>query len=975
MPIPDMSPPTAVSSVEHRGRIRWGVGLLTGLAAIVLAIVQHPAWEETPAATDLDPPHTAPAVADLFPDTALLSEAFGGELILVMDSYPDNRLFDLDTLVAQDVREATVDQAWERRWQDFDGMGEVLIVAEVLRTESLTRRRAICEPQEPFDVAGATSAGYRYTGGAFSEACALISEGRQHFAIRVSTLGEEHEERGRITVERFVNHVAPQLTHLDDLPTRPVFERSRTQIIRAEFVGLLALVVISLLPALFDQSRWMGIASRFLRGAADPERVDVESMRRALSFRLTVMGIWRIALVLWAHRLTYAVTQLSGAVATVLALLVAYVLGLTLERFVLNRISPIRRVNLIRGAARIPAILGTVGTLGIAAGALGLITIGFSFSGFSSGTAEVATWQVRGFAIVSVMGAVLLLTWALLPTTLGRRVAMAMMRNKPMGSGRLVLYLRTFGDDRLKLRVRRSDRVGLLDSLVMKRRERFEELTTVNLARHGSPVAVGRPGEILPLGLGGQRVTYSNDTWQAGVAGLTQEAALICMTIGKTAGLSWEMNLVSAFGNLHKTIFLVPPVPAGEQSIRLTLFAESYGLPAETVLPQSPGHRVMALCWPIGWARPVVVTSGRTDDLSYDLALQHCVEVLEGPPPLPARLQALSPALPTYRDMDLASAPPETIWDSARRSMPKVWLIHAVVTAIAIPVALPLLTGDPIGSEETLTRAISLSSEYSVTQSLGGSGSTAYGVVNGSIIVRGDFDSEDVVALDQTEDVIAVAALGEDAVYYVSYSLESDETLLSAVSVSTSERVWQVPLPARTSTLAVSGETVVIPHSQERKLLLFNSADGSLHDTIELPCRPRGVEMQGSAIWVACPLDGLLLQVTSAGISRYDVPVGAIDVHLVGDDILFVTVPAQNLFVNTATPDGQILHRKALPLAASGSDHLVVEGIDRISLFNPGGTERRNTLPDIDSLALNDEGNIQYSRGNIWFLLSVSGQW
>ncbi|TRY16864.1 hypothetical protein FOJ82_13405 [Tessaracoccus rhinocerotis] len=948
--------------------------LMTGVAVIVAAIVGHPAWDEIAPATDLNPPNTAPAVAELFPDADLIAEPFGRDLILVMDSYPDNRLFDLDTVMAQDVREATVDQAWERRWQDFDGLGEVVIVADVMRTAALTPRRAVCEPEVPFNVAGATTAGYRYSGGAFSEACALISVGRQHLAIRVSAVGEDHADRSRNTVEQFVDHVAPQLAPLADLPHVTSLTRSRTVIIRAEFVGLLALTAITVLASLLDRRRWQGLASGLLRQAPDPERVDLGPTRRHVSSTITALALWRIALILWAHRLTCSVSLLSGTLATMVTLVVAYIVGVAVERAVLTRLSPLRRVKLIRGPARIPALLGTLGTLGIIASALALVTLGFTFSGFS-GTADVATWQIRGFAIVSLMGAVLLLTWALLPTALGRRLAMAMMRNKTIGSGRPVLFLRTFGDDRLKLRVRRSDRVGFLDSIVMKRRERFEELITVNLARYGSPLAVGRPGEVLPPGLGGQRVTYSNDTWQAGVAGHAQSSALICMTIGKTAGLSWEMNLVASSGNLHKTIFLVPPVRPSEQVLRLALFADSYGLPRETVLPESTGDRVLALCWPLGWVRPMVVTSGRTDDLSYDLALQRCVEALDTPATPPASHLEQPPALPAYRDMGLASAPPDTIWDAARRSLPKVWMANALVSAIAIPFALPLLNGDPIGSEETMTKAISLSSGYTVTQSLGGSGSTAYGVVNSNAIVRGDFDTGSVLGLDQSEDGIAVATLTDDAVYYVNLGLGSDDITLTAVSLTSEERIWQVPLPARTTELVVSGDTIIVPHSQAAELQIFGRADGALRNTLELPCRPRGAAAQRSVIWVTCPLDGQLLQVEGEEITSHDVPPGAIDAHLIGDDILYLAVPAESRFVNAANPEGQIFHRKTLPLAASGIDYLVSEGVDRVSIFGPGTTLRRNTLPNIQSLALNAEGNIQYSSGSTWFLLSVDGQW
>jgi hypothetical protein len=899
----------------------------------------------------------------------VIEAGYGRPLVRVIDGYPDSRLYQLDTALAQDTRDALIDQAWERRWQDFDGVGEVLVAAEVVRGEALTSPYVSCDPIEQFSVPGAAQAGFKLASDQFSEACGIIEVGRQHIAVRATAIGADSSARVRSVVEQVIGHTAPLITGVDDLPDQLGFDRTRLQVIRVELIGLLTLITLAALPSVLSWSRFRGRLARLLSRHGDPERFDVEQARRAMSLRLAALGVWRIALLLWAHQLTTAVAYLSQPLRTIATLAVAFILGLVIEQRILRVGSPRRVVRLTRGAAVVPSILGATGTLAMLIGALLLVTLGFTAAGIGSGLADIATWQVRASALVTVLLAVFVLLWSLAPTALGRRISMAMMRDRPLGEGSPVLLLRTFGDDRLKLRTQRRDRLGLLDSLVMKRRERFEELVTIALAQYGAPVAVGRPGEKLPPGLGGQRVTFSNDTWQAGVNRMADDAALICMTLGKTAGLSWEMNLIASSGFLHKTVFLTPPVKASEQDLRLRLLAESYSIPPACLEPEL-GRRVLAFCWPLGWTRPFVVTSAVADDLSYDLAIEACKTAITTPALPPADQLSQPPALPRYQEIGLESAPHETVWDRAGRSLPKVWIANFVVSSLVIPIGIPMLTGDPLDSEESATRIIPLNG-LAVTHSLGGEGTVGYGVVNHNTLIRGDFEATEVSVVEPLDDAVGPALYADGAVYYATLGLQEGLPVIAAVDVTSGE-LWKTPLPAPAPTMVLADDRVIVASSVSPELLLFDGRSGAALDPMPLPCRPWGVASRQSTLWISCPLDGLLLEVEADTIVEHPVPVGATQVLVVGDSAIVVAVPHQSTFVDGLTQEVLVSHRVPMAVAAANDTHLAVEGVDRISLFGSGPTMRRNADPSITSMTFTDDGKVQYSAGERWLLLTVS---
>jgi hypothetical protein len=135
-----------------------------------------------------------------------------------------------------------------------------------------------------------------------------------------------------------------------------------------------------------------------------------------------------------------------------------------------------------------------------------------------------------------------------------------------------ILYLRSFGDDHLKARAHGgAQRHSSLERFGYRRRERFEEIIAGCLWAHGPVIAVSEPGERLAP-LGAARTNFDDVNWQAGVETLMAQAGLIVITVGRTAGLAWEIAKIAELDLWDHTILLFPPAPAVELENRWQLF-------------------------------------------------------------------------------------------------------------------------------------------------------------------------------------------------------------------------------------------------------------------------------------------------------------------------------------------------------------------------------------------------------------------
>lgn len=113
---------------------------------------------------------------------------------------------------------------------------------------------------------------------------------------------------------------------------------------------------------------------------------------------------------------------------------------------------------------------------------------------------------------------------------------------------RPVLYLRSFADDHTAAQV--DDRTGL------NIHSREEQLATA-LGAFGPVVAVGRPGEPLPL-LGAARFYLPLDDWKPTILRLMELSQLIVLRVGMGEGLRWEIEQAIATQPAHKLLLLTP---------------------------------------------------------------------------------------------------------------------------------------------------------------------------------------------------------------------------------------------------------------------------------------------------------------------------------------------------------------------------------------------------------------------------------
>jgi hypothetical protein len=108
-----------------------------------------------------------------------------------------------------------------------------------------------------------------------------------------------------------------------------------------------------------------------------------------------------------------------------------------------------------------------------------------------------------------------------------------------------VLYLRTF----------RSDATGLLRK-VFSGLSSDEEQLALALQPFGHMIAIGQPGESLPLP-GAVRAYASDDQWQQVVLERMRTSSLVVLRAGAGAGLNWELEQIKRYCDPTRVLILV----------------------------------------------------------------------------------------------------------------------------------------------------------------------------------------------------------------------------------------------------------------------------------------------------------------------------------------------------------------------------------------------------------------------------------
>ena len=200
-----------------------------------------------------------------------------------------------------------------------------------------------------------------------------------------------------------------------------------------------------------------------------------------------------------------------------------------------------------------------------------------------------------------------------------------------------VLYLRSFGDDALKLWTATFGRSSLLERFTPRRFDAFEEVIARHLSLTGPVIALNPPDTSLPP-LGAARETLDSAEWQSTISEWMNRSAVIVfiMPPGKvTSGLTWEVQQVSAHQYWTKTLIIIPPVRASLLQARWHGFlavcstAWPFTIPLPTAVPKP-------LTLTFGNDTWTAVRANRQDEWTYSAAIK---EALSGLPPTAETVQ------------------------------------------------------------------------------------------------------------------------------------------------------------------------------------------------------------------------------------------------------------------------------------------------------------------------------------------------
>lgn len=943
----------------------WRTVLVLAWLAVIALFSTGRGWQPQTIDPPL-PPFEPPTFVDYLPGTSVVTSLYGRPLELIVSRPPDAKIFTSTAPLANDYRHAAVAAAWWEGWADPVSVGRFEI--EVWQMTRLSIKAPLtCKPAADWSAPGATSAGLVWDRNGVSQVCALIQRGATYFLVRTLLVGDDRNERGQQLVQKLAaNWVA---TVPDDSPsatgTVPM-PNSQRSLLLAWLVALTVAAGAATVPSLItDRSSWRRLTSRIRRRRPNPAHDDLEPAAQLALSRSAALGVARFALVLGALRLGEEIPLSTSA--TIAAIAVAFLLGIVGQRLILSRSIRQQNTRLLRGRALVWTVAGMVTAAGVAAAACWLWVLGVTAGSSGTGGADSPDWMTERFGIGSQFVALWVFAASAVPLTLARRLARRAGSSAPASAGPPTLLLRNFTDDNLTLRARRLDRASLADHALMRRREHFEEILAFSLRKHGYPYAVGRPGETLPPALGATRLYYPDERWQAAVRQIADDASLVAVIVGRSQWLTWEMLLLLEAGLLHKTVFVLPPLPSREARKRLAVLREVLDVPWSVFDTRGTGRDALAVCWPLGRARPVVVVSGAGDDLSYDLALDHCADVLTDP----ALTHDGSESHHRMWAEDRQDAPPSEVLaagesKATRRWWKRPWLLLLLLNGIVLPFAVPWVQGAPVGGRSTQVEAAALGAvgllavhDREVTY-----------LRNGDTVVRQPMNRDDPVELGRLPGKALSAHLVEGVIYaQVLVGGKADYELM-ALRLSDQLVLWRTRWPQYLQGWAVTQRWIVLPDPTTGSVVSFDRRTGRSGSRGSVPCRPWSTDAVGDKVWVTCPGSDTAIELNPdnlATVRSVKAPRGTIKVLDEGGRAWLLS-PLESRLVPADGGAAQIWLVKAMARAAAAEGTLAVQGIERISIFRDNYVDRRLTMIDVIDIMVATNGDVAFldDRGIIY---------
>lgn len=970
-------PPRSASVMGTRG---WRVISLFAILASLTGIATSQGWARDSDLQPLRPPYEPPPLVAEMLDTDDVSSLVGQRMVLLSEGPPERRLFQSDAALVMEVREILIAGGWTRQWISLDSqVRQTVTLVEYRMTESAVGLEDQCRVDQdlPSDSEVVSLGVYlderNPVGG-----CAHAVVGRVTVEVEVALPPDSTAADYGAMLNRVVADQSGLIAVTPDAPSDRMSDggtfrlsATRTAILRGWMIGLLTIAAIAVIPTVIaDRSGRERLRSHLSRHIPRRRQIDVERDAAARLAMVRATGWLRFAALVWALRLTEI--AFLGAWQTIGVLLAVFVGGLVAE----HRIQlwgerlPLNLMTTRR--SRVTVAFGAAGSLGIMALAAGLWMFGVNLEPVGSLVAVMPEWRVTRFGQGLQGAAILVLVWSFAPLALARRLAMRHLRNADVSaSGSVVLYLRSFVDDHVRIGARSLGRRSLVDRLALRRWERFEQVAVFEASRQGTVLAVGTPGEVLPPELGAVRIQFSHEEWQQRVSELTDKARFIFLTLGRSEGLVWEIRRIRDLGYLHKTVMLVPPVARRERRRRLAVLADQLDLTWEAVDTGGRGRTVLAVCFPLGSVTPLTVVSRGPDDISYARAIHTCVERLES-------WDAQEPDL--MDEVEVAEASPRygidqpipLVVPAGRSSKPggwkrNVWVWNAALNGFGLSLLLPWMLGDPVGSQEHTRDLAQWVYSEEITVIAGSHDGRVQLLADGAVLASFSIDDGSAVRVLTVPDVVSDAQIDGDVLYYVS----ARSGMVGCVDLRERTVLWTTDLGPGVRGMSIHDDEVAIAQPVSGEIIVMDAATGTVRWRVD----------SGGAVWdtaanaerlYAVVLDtNELLEIdprTREVLHRTAVAAAPVAVVLWNDAVVIQSYVEHAVVLATSQGVHTFLTPGNEPALAASEDLLVMQGHERLTVLNTSGELIRYQTASTSKMHLDvtgetvtfyDEGAIQ----------------
>lgn len=403
---------------------------------------------------------------------------------------------------------------------------------------------------------------------------------------------------------------------LDDLEGWTTLQVPDLRIANAASLGLaasLTILVRALGSTLLDRGSRETFSGLFRR-RIKPEVDDVDLTPRVRWWRFTYF-VRTLVLALSAGAGFILLYFLSGALGLVPMFLLVGVslLAVALAATFLRRRKPDEKLG--RSWLFAEATATALSSIVVAAG---IYCVGMAGIGFTMGDALIG----RMLSLVMLLVGLVIVGFAHIPAQLFRRLAMPVIKKTLEQDTRApVLFLRSFQDDDLPVRVHPKSKTSPAARLALLKDSTFEDLIAWQAAEIGPVIAIGQPGTLLQP-LGAVRDYFSDDEWQTAVLKRINISAAVIFVVGRSPGAQWELAQLRERGALGKTLFVFPPVPEDEFDKRCFVLATGLGLhPLRLNGDIDSGVPLVAMR--IGERGEIIrYLADARDDLAYTLALE-----------------------------------------------------------------------------------------------------------------------------------------------------------------------------------------------------------------------------------------------------------------------------------------------------------------------------------------------------------------